>query len=224
MDQAGTNVPEGTFTPKKRFSIRIPWGFLGILIAIALAVMVIVVSIVQMLYASRIQSNIARVQEKPIAIVLGASVKRDRTPSAALRDRILSAVDLYDQGLVNKILMTGDDGDFHIDEISVMIDTAKEAGVPTADIWSDGHGYRTYESCKRAIDEYQITEAVIVTQRFHISRALFLCNQLGMDAIGYVADKQSYERNLFFWMRDLISSAKAFWDIYIQEPAPPVAY
>jgi vancomycin permeability regulator SanA len=224
MDQTGTNVPEGTFTPKSRFKLRIPWRILTILMVMAFAIMVIVVSVVQMLYASRIQSNIARVQNKPIAIVLGASVKRDHTPSDALRDRILSAVELYDQGFVDKILMSGDDGEFHIDEISVMIDTAMEAGVPSEDIWSDGHGYRTYESCSRAIHEYQITEAVIVTQRFHIARALFLCNQLGIDAIGYVADKQSYERNFYFWARDLVSSAKAFWDIYIQEPTPPVEY
>jgi len=185
---------------------------------------VIAIAVVQTLYASRVYTKVSYIRPKPVAIVLGASVNEDLTPSDALRDRIMSAVELYDKGIVDKLLMSGDDGKFHIDEVRVMIDTAMEAGVPAEDIWSDGHGYRTYESCKRAIEKFQITEAVVVTQRFHISRALFLCNQVGIDTIGYVADRQTYKKNSFFWVRDLASSAKAFWDIYVDEPLPPVEY
>lgn len=224
MNDIDNELPSGTFMPKPRFQIRIPWVLISVLAAIGFAIIVICVSIVQLLYASRIQSSIARVRPQPVAIVLGASVKPDQTPSDALNDRILSAVDLYNRGVVKKLLMSGDDGRFHIDEISVMIDTAMEAGVPAKDILADGHGYRTYESCKRAIEKYQITNAVIVTQRFHLARALFLCNQLGIDAVGYVADRQTYERNTYFWLRDLASSAKAFWDVYADGPLPPVEY
>jgi len=85
----------------------------------------------------------------PIAIVLGASVKLDGSPSDALSDRILTATELYQAGKVEKILMTGDDGAFHADEVDAMARTAREAGVPERDILIDGHGYRTYESCKR---------------------------------------------------------------------------
>jgi SanA protein len=224
MDSIQNELPTGTFMTKQRFSFKVPWTLIGILAAMGAAVLVISVSVVQLLYASRIQSDVSRVRRAPVAIVLGASVKRDQTPSDALRDRILGAVDLYERGIVKRILMTGDDGAFHIDEISVMVKTATEAGVPREDIWTDGHGYRTYESCKRAIEQYHVTNAVVVTQRFHMARALFLCNQLGIDASGYLADRRSYERGAFFWIRDLASSVKAFWDVYVDEPLPPVEY
>lgn len=225
MERTTHDAPTGTFVPKRRFSIRrIPWGTILALTAIAFAAIVVMISIVQILYASRIQTEIARIRSKPVAIVLGASVKRDGTPSDALEDRIKGAVELYEKGFVDKLLMSGDDGAYHINEIRTMVEVAEASGVPSKDIWTDGHGYRTYESCRRAVEEYQITEAVIVTQRFHMGRALFLCNQLGMDAIGYAVDQQAYEKGTYFWLRDLLSSVKAFFDIYISNPDPPVTY
>lgn len=181
------------------------------------------VLIVQLLYASKIHTS-TDVMGEPVAIVLGASVMQNGTPSVALRDRIMRGVELYKSGRVQTILMTGDDGLFHIDEISVMKRVAMDAGVPETAIWTDGHGYRTYESCKRAIREFGITDAIVVTQRFHLGRALFLCNELGMDAVGVTADEERYEKKLSFWMRDLLSSVKAFSDVYVFAPQPPVSY
>jgi SanA protein len=224
MNPDQIDVPSGTFMPKKRFKIRIPWSLISMLAAMVAACIFIVIAIVQMLYASRIQSDIGRMRPKEVAIVLGASVTSNGEPSDALMDRIVKAAELYHKGLVKKLLMTGDDGRAHADEVSVMVDMAQRAGVPAKDIIMDGHGYRTYESCKRAIDVYHITDATVVTQRFHLARALFLCNQLGIDAIGYVADRQSYKEGTFFWMRDALSSAKAFWDVYVDTPLPPVEY
>lgn len=202
-----------------RFAITI----LTTLLVAASAVSVISMAVVQILYMTHIRDSVANVGEKPVAIILGASVKRDGTPSPALEDRIMSGVDLYKAKLVKKLLMTGDDGAFHIDEISVMKRVAIDAGVPESDILTDGHGYRTYESCKRAITEFGIQEAVVVTQRFHLGRALFLCNQLGMNAVGLVADKRAYDDSIEFWIRDLMSSVKAFYDIYVVPPKSPVS-
>lgn len=156
------------------------------------------------------------------AIVLGASVKLDGTPSDALYDRVATAVDLYNEGSVKKLLMTGDDGKFHADEVAVMKKTAMDLGVPESAIDTDGQGYRTYESCKRAKSVFNIKDAVIVTQRFHLGRALYLCNAFGVESQGRPADRQSYQRIMYFWARDLVSSFKAWWDINIQEPKPPV--
>jgi len=163
-------------------------------------------------------------RQKPVeyAIVLGASVKQDGTPSDALYDRIVTAVELYNDGYVQKLLMTGDNGKFHTDEVAVMRRVAIDLGVPESDILVDGQGYRTYESCKRAKQVYDIDEAVIVTQRFHLARALYLCSQFGISSQGQTADRQTYQRIAFFWARDLASSFKAWWDINVIEPKPPV--
>lgn len=182
------------------------------------------VVLVQTSYADRIVRSGSDVTRRPVAIVLGASVKKDGTPSAALEDRILTAADLYKTGKVDGLLMTGDDGQFHIDEIKTMVRVAREAGVPDNVIRTDGHGYRTYESCKRAHDVYGVTEAIVVTQRFHLGRALYLCNRLGVNAVGVVADRRSYDLAASFWMRDILSSIKAFSDVNLFPPSPPVAY
>jgi SanA protein len=156
------------------------------------------------------------------AIVLGASINRDGTPSDALRDRIMTAVDLYHAGKVKTLFMTGDDGDFHADEIDSMVKTAQQAGVPENAIEFDGQGYRTYESCKRASQLFHIKSALIITQRFHLGRALYLCRSFGMEANGVIADRQPYIRIVWFWLRDLLSSAKAFWDVRVWPPKSPV--
>lgn len=156
------------------------------------------------------------------AIVLGASVKQDGTPSDALHDRVMEAVDAYKEAKVKKLLMTGDDGKFHVNEVETMARIAMEAGVTSTDVLVDGQGYRTYESCKRASEVFGIREAVVVTQRFHLGRALFLCEHFGIKGQGLPADRQSYQRIVFFWMRDLVASFKAWWDVYVWAPESPV--
>ncbi len=130
-----------------------------------------VIVYVQMSHVSQIDS---RIKPAEYAIVLGASIKQDGTPSDALYDRIQTAVMLYGDGSVKKLLMTGDDGKFHANEVATMKNVAMELGVPESDILIDGQGYRTYESCKRAKQEFHVDQAVIVTQRFHLGRAMYL--------------------------------------------------
>jgi vancomycin permeability regulator SanA len=98
-----------------------------------------------------------------------------------------------------------------------------EGGVAPGDaVLSDPHGYRTYESCKRAAEVFQIKDAIIVTQRFHIARALYLCESFGIQSLGVTSDLTSYQRNLYFWTRDLAASIKAWSDVHIRAPEPPV--
>src|SRR5688572_15095821 len=192
----------------------------GILV---LSVVVFVGSVIA--YVQLYRVNVIGWDKTPVeyALVLGASVKQDGTPSDALYDRVVTAVELYNDDYVQKLLVTGDDGKFHANEVAVMKRVAMELGVPESDIVVDGQGYRTYESCKRAKQVFGIDEAVIVTQRFHLARALYLCGNFMKTSVqGRSADRQSYQRIMFFWARDLVSSFKAWWDINIQEPKPPV--
>lgn len=183
-----------------------------------------IVAYVQLHDIDKLYANAEDIEPAPIAVVLGASVQSDGQPSDALRDRLLVAQSIYERKLVPKILVTGDDGQYHIDETKIMRDFLEARGVPPQDIIEDGHGYRTYESCKRAVQVFGVKRAIVITQRFHIGRALYLCNRLGMDARGIASDLTSYRRIAFFTARDIAASIEAWWDVNIRAPQPPVAY
>ena len=180
------------------------------------------ITYVQVAEIGSIRASEMDVATTTYALVLGASVKDDGTASDALSDRVKTAVELYKLGKVSKLLMTGDDGAFHGDEVDVMKALAISAGVTSTDILVDGHGYRTYESCKRAIIPLGVTSAVIITQRFHLARALYLCKHFGIEVQGLPADRQPYRNILMFIGRDLLASAKAWWDINVWAPKSPV--
>jgi SanA protein len=192
--------------------------------AACLLALALMVANVQWAEADRIRANLDAVEPRPYAVVLGASVKKDGTPSDALRDRVMTGVELYKSGKARKILMTGDDGKFHVDEVSAMRKLAIDAGIPSEDILVDGHGYRTYESCKRASQIFDVKQAIVVTQRFHLGRALYLCSHFGMEVQGIAADKQKYEGAVSFFIRDMLASVKAWWDVNVWAPPPPVSY
>lgn len=197
--------------------------FLYLALAFAVSASLMIID-VQFRYLKNIRHTIDPAQPAPIAIVLGASVKSNGEPSDALRDRLLVGKDLYERGIVEKILISGDDGLYHANEIQIMRNFLEKYGVPLKDILEDGHGYRTYESCKRAVEIFNIRSAIVVTQRFHIGRALYICNRLGMNAIGAPSDLSSYQRIAFFTIRDLAASLEAWWDINVIAPNPPVEY
>jgi vancomycin permeability regulator SanA len=182
---------------------------------------VLVIADVQFRYADRIIGDPNRLPASDMTMVLGASIKSDGTPSDALADRLQTALELYRQGKAKTILLTGDDGAYHTDELAVMRPYLISLGVAAGDIKEDGHGYRTYESCKNAAAA-GIKKLTIVTQRFHLGRALYLCNRMGIDTFGVAADKRGYRDIVYFWIRDLAASLKAWWDLNIWPPQPPV--
>lgn len=195
--------------------------FLASLAAVAI---LLIIGIVQFSHLNGIHDSVDDIDTAPVAIVLGASVRTDGTPSDALFDRVITAVELYRADKVDRLIMTGDDGRFHVDEVAAMKELAIDEGVPAEDVQIDDHGYRTYESCKRAVEVFDVRDAVIVTQRFHLARALYLCDAFDMKTQGLTADKRHYADIWQFWFRDLAASAKAWWDIHVMEPVPPVAY
>jgi SanA protein len=157
-----------------------------------------------------------------IAIVFGAGLRRDGTPTAILRDRIKTAVDLYQSGKVEKILMSGDNREIGYNEPAAMMNYAVQLGVPEDMIVLDYAGRRTYDTCYRAKHIFGLTDAILVTQSFHLPRAIYTCNALGMKAIGVIANNQTYRKSsLFYWnVRELFATLTALWDVHISHPVP----
>jgi vancomycin permeability regulator SanA len=123
-----------------------------------------------------------------VAIVFGAGVHSNGVLSSVLGERVRAGVELYHAGKVRKLPMTGDNGRPGYDEVTAMKRRAMKLGVPARDVVRDYAGFRTYDSCYRARRVFAVERAVLVTQAFHLGRALFLARRLGMEAVGYAAE------------------------------------
>jgi vancomycin permeability regulator SanA len=169
-------------------------------------------------YSAKIYTSIADVPDTKVGIVFGAGLDETATyPSGVLKDRILTAVDLYKAGKIHKLLMSGDNSPYH-DETKIMINTAVLNGVSSLDIAGDHLGLRTYDSCYRAKSMYGINQAVLITQSFHLPRAMYICESLGIQVIGVIADRSKYQDDWQFQMRDYAATILAFWQIYVDPP------
>ena len=115
-------------------------------------------------------------------LVLGCGVREDGKPSDMLRDRLTRGLALYDAGAAPKLLMSGDHGRADYDEVNTMKAVAVTAGVPSADVFMDHAGFSTYESIYRAKEIFEAKRIIIVTQEYHLYRALYLAEKLGLDA------------------------------------------
>lgn len=141
-------------------------------------------------------------------LVLGARVWDNGQPSGILKDRINTGVDLYDAGASDRLLMSGDHGQDNYDEVNAMKDYAEESGVPAEVIFMDHAGFSTYESVYRARDIFQIKTVVIVSQQFHLYRALYIARALGLDAYGVSCDTRAYSAYLLFDVRETLARCK----------------
>ena len=137
--------------------------------------------------AKWIYQRLDDVPPSPVGIVFGAKVYESGALSPVLDARVRAAVELYRAGKVRKLLMTGDNGRASYDEVSAMKRRAVALGVPAVDVVRDFAGFRTYDSCYRARAIFGVDRAILVTQAFHLNRAVYLARRLGIDAIGYVA-------------------------------------
>lgn len=156
-----------------------------------------------------------------VAIIFGAGLRRDGTPTAMLRDRILTGAQLYFSGKVEKLLMSGDNRFVSYNEPESMRQFALSIGVPDEAIVLDYAGRRTYDTCYRARAIFGVESAVLVTQEFHLPRALFLCNMLGLDTTGVAAGNVYWNGSPFVWdLREQLATILAFLDLYVSNPAP----
>lgn len=159
------------------------------------------------------------------AIVFGAGLRRDGRPTAVLADRIETAVELYRLGKVGSILMSGSVRPGY-DEPTAMAAQAIELGVPAAAIQTDPGGVRTLESCRRAAQVFGVKSALLVSQAFHLPRALALCAAVGIEADGVAADRSNYsDRSRRLWeLREYPASLVALVEALLtREPAPELS-
>lgn len=159
---------------------------------------------------------------KPVVIVPGAGLNPDGTPSAPLRDRVEAAAELYFAGKAQKILMSGDNRFINYNEPESMRQYALVLGVPDEDIVLDYAGRSTYDTCYRAKAIFGVQDALIVTQAYHLPRAVYLCDHLGVKITGIPVEQSRYVRSRYlFWnFREAFASLAAMWDIHIAKPLP----
>ncbi len=178
-------------------------GFAG---GIALTVMnLVVMSTSDMIISPEEATELENVD---LVIVLGCFVRNDGTPSHMLEDRIDFGVKLYKLGVSEKLLLSGDSRYEGYDEVGTMKRVSVENGVPKEAIITDGYGLSTYDSIKRAKELYDCDNIVIVTQKYHLYRAIYIAEQLGIEAHGVASNPREYSGQVFRDAREVLSRAK----------------
>ena len=143
-------------------------------------------------------------------LVLGCGVYSNGTPTSMLADRLQRGVELYQSGAGPKLLMSGDHGQADYDEVNVMKNYALKEGIPSSDIFMDHAGFSTYESMYRARDIFQAKKIIIVTQKYHLYRALYIARALGLEAYGVPADYRIYAEQSARDFREILARNKDF--------------
>jgi len=170
-------------------------------------------------FADRVYS-VEDVPPRSVAVVFGAGLWADGSPTPVLADRVDTAAELYHAGKVSVLLMSGDNSRLEYNEPQAMWDYAVSAGVPAEAIVLDYAGRRTYDSCYRALHIFGVQDAVLVTQAYHLDRALYIANRLGINAVGVPADKRSYVYIQRYRWREVAATWAAWWDLNVLHPKP----
>lgn len=152
-------------------------------------------------------------------LVLGCGVREDGTPSLMLRDRLETGIALYEGKAAPKLLMSGDHGRKEYDEVNLMKAYAMERNIPSADIFMDHAGFSTYDSLYRARDIFCVEKVIIVTQSYHLPRALYVAERLGLEAWGVPALEVEYYGQSYRELREMLARAKDFYTAWLQ-PQP----
>lgn len=151
----------------------------------------------------------SKLEDIDCIIILGAGIWGDK-PSPMLEDRLLQGIELYNNNVSTKIIMSGDHGREEYDEVNIMKEFAIEKGVPSENIFMDHAGFSTYESIYRAKEIFEADKIVIVTQKYHLYRALHIANSLGIEAYGVGADPRQYVGAMYREIREILARNKDF--------------
>ncbi len=162
--------------------------------------------------------SIEELEEHRVGIVFGAGVLKSGRPSDVLMDRLKIAEQLYKEGKIEKILVSGDNRVEHYNEPDVMKNYLVSFGIPQEDISEDFAGRRTFDTCIRANEIWGIEKAVLVSQEYHLYRAIFTCESLGIESVGVSATLQPYVLDEYYVSREKLAIYKAVIDLYLWEP------
>ncbi len=183
---------------------------IALLSATAALVLLVAVANAVVLLGGSSDDSVRRAPHAQVALVLGALVNKDGAPSQMLADRITVALRLYRAGKVDKLLVSGDHGTTSYDEPDTMKRALLAAGVPARDIFTDHAGFDTWASVVRARKVFGVRSALVVTQGFHLPRAVWLAQQAGLDAHGVSADLHGYgTQELISQLREVVARVKA---------------
>ena len=204
---------------KNIFRVALNMMFCAIIFFVGL---LIVSRLITGLYSKNRISKYQEAPNMPVGIVFGAGLRRDGSPTAILRDRVETAAKLYLSGRVEKLLLSGDNRVVEYNEPLAMKTYAIELGIPEDDLVLDYAGRRTYDTCYRAKEIFKVNDALLITQDFHMPRAVFTCNMLGINAQGVVAANRTYRlASMIYWnLREVMASFVAIWDLWIGRPVP----
>ena len=161
----------------------------------------------------------AELSDVSCIVVLGCQVYEDGTPSGILNDRLTRAIELYKIGAAPKIIMSGDHGQLEYDEVNAMKQVAIDAGVPSEDIFMDHAGFSTYETMYRAKEIFGADKIIVVTQEYHLYRALYIADKLGIEAFGVSSDYTTHSGQTKRELREILARNKDFMtSIFKPEP------
>ncbi len=160
--------------------------------------------------------NTLREFDADCILVLGAGIKDEETPSDMLKDRLDVGIELYRQGMAPKLLLSGDNGQVEYNEIHVMLNYAKNAGVPAEDIFCDHAGFSTYDSMHRAGSIFEAERVIVVTQEYHEYRALYIGKKLKLDVMGVASDQRNYFGQAYREGREMLARCKDFFKALVK--------
>ena len=203
----------GSRSARRIWLTRVTWG-IAVLVAV---VLVLPNAWILVASAGRVSDygESGDTAKAPVAIVLGASVGAPGEPSPWLKYRLETAAGLYQSGRVDAILVSGDNSRIDYDEPTAMRDYLVGLGIPSEAIALDYAGFDTYDTCVRAHKIFGVDEALLVSQDFHVSRAVAVCRAAGVDARGVGDTRASQDRSTWAasWLRERPAAAKAAWDV-----------
>jgi SanA protein len=186
-----------------------------------IVLIIIIIALINIYVNSKSKRYIyTRIEEVPAcytAIVLGALVSNTGYPSKFLKDRMDVAIELYTGKKIKRFLLSGDHGRKNYDEVNSMKNYLLEKGINTEDIFLDHAGFDTYSTIVRAKEVFGVEKAIIVTQEFHLSRAVYIARSKGIEAYGIKADRQDYYSLVRLKIRETIAKVKAFSEVMINK-------
>jgi len=192
---------------------------LVVLLIVGLFITILINQYVKNLAKKKIVEDGSGVQGIDAILILGCQVKPDGSLSTMLKDRLDKGIELYKDGLASKVIVSGDHGQAHYDETNAMKSYMIEKGIPSEDIFMDHAGFATYDSMYRAKYIFQVNKCIVVTQEYHLYRAIYIGNALGMETYGIPALKANYAGQVGRDFREFLARNKDFVKSIIKSKA-----